>query len=183
MLHNVARHNKRTLASFSMTNKVCVVTGAARGLGNMMARTMIESGATQIVILDLRQEECDKAVEDIQEWFEQEVLTPEERKKGLASELECIGVACDVSDEESVQAAFDTVKAKFGRCDCLITAAGIVENFIAEEYPTDKVKKLMDINVMGTWYCALKAKELMEDGGSMIFIGSMSGSVSSRRMG
>ena len=62
MLHNVARHNKRTLASFSMTNKVCVVTGAARGLGNMMARTMIESGATQIVILDLRQEECDKAV-------------------------------------------------------------------------------------------------------------------------
>lgn len=37
------RHTKRTLASFSMDGKVCLVTGAARGLGNMMARTFVES--------------------------------------------------------------------------------------------------------------------------------------------
>ena len=33
--------------------------------------------------------------------------------------------------------------------ECIITAAGIVENFVAHEYPTEKVRKLMDINVMG----------------------------------
>jgi D-arabinitol 2-dehydrogenase len=36
------KHNKRTLSTFSMEGKVCVVTGAARGLGNMMARTFVE---------------------------------------------------------------------------------------------------------------------------------------------
>jgi hypothetical protein len=37
------KHSKRTLASLSMDGKVCVVTGAGRGLGNMMARTFVES--------------------------------------------------------------------------------------------------------------------------------------------
>lgn len=37
------KHTKRTLASLSMDGKVCVVTGAGRGLGNMMARTFVES--------------------------------------------------------------------------------------------------------------------------------------------
>jgi len=59
----------------------------------------------------------------------------------------------------------------------LVSAAGIVENFVAHEYPTDKVKKLLDINVMGSWYCALEAAKRMPDGGSITLVGSMSGSV------
>lgn len=59
----------------------------------------------------------------------------------------------------------------------LVTAAGIVENFVALEYPTEKVRKLMDINVMGTWFCAREAAKRMEKGGSIVMIGSMSGSV------
>jgi D-arabinitol 2-dehydrogenase len=59
----------------------------------------------------------------------------------------------------------------------LVSAAGIVENFVAHEYPTDKVKKLMDVNVMGSWYCALEAAKRMPEGGSIVLVGSMSGSV------
>lgn len=74
-----------------------------------------------------------------------------------------------------------------------MTAAGIVENFVAHEYPTEKIKKLLDINIMGksalryqvspaekvgTWFCALEAARLMPEGGSITMIGSMSGSVS-----
>lgn len=163
-----------------MTNKVCVVTGAARGLGNMMARTLLESGATQLVIMDLRADDCSRAVADMREWFEAEVLTADEREDGLGADLELLGLACDVSDEASVKTAFAVIKEKLGRVDTLITAAGIVENFAAEDYPTERVRKLLDINVMGTWACALAARELMPTprGGSMIFIGSMSGSVS-----
>ncbi len=58
-----------------------------------------------------------------------------------------------------------------------MTAAGIVENFTAFEYPTPKIKKLMDINVMGTWYASLEAAKLMPHGGSIIMVGSMSGEV------
>lgn len=64
-----------------------------------------------------------------------------------------------------------------------MTAAGIVENFVAHDYPTAKIRKLLDINVMGTWFCALEAAKRMEaaGGGSIVMIGSMSGSVSAKR--
>ena len=58
-----------------------------------------------------------------------------------------------------------------------VTAAGIVENYIAHDYPTPKIQKLIDINIMGTWHCALEAAKLMPNGGSITMIGSMSGQV------
>jgi D-arabinitol 2-dehydrogenase len=102
-----------------------------------------------------------------------------------------MGLGCDVASEESVKATFGAIKEKFGRIDVspsrlykkrahnqtLVTAAGIVENYVAHDYPTEKIRKLLDINVMGTWFCALEAAKLMPEGGSMIMIGSMSGSV------
>lgn len=136
-----------------------------------MARTFVESGATQIVILDLNQAEADTAARELAEWFVAEGEAAE-------GEIEAVGLACNVADEESVKAAFGAIKDKFGRLDVLVTAAGIVENFVAAEYPTEKVRKLLDINVMGTWFCAREAAKLMPEGGSVVLIGSMSGSVS-----
>ncbi|WRT65889.1 uncharacterized protein IL334_002840 [Kwoniella shivajii] len=164
------RHTKRTLASFSMDGKVCLVTGAARGLGNMMARTFVESGANAIVLVDLKKEDAEKAAQDLVKWFV-------ENGEAEEGEIEALGLGCDVSDEASVQAVFNTVKEKFGRLDACVTAAGIVENFVAHEYPTQKIRKLLDINVMGTWFCALEAAKLMPEGGSITLVGSMSGSV------
>lgn len=164
------RHNKRTLASLSMDGKVCAVTGAARGLGNMMARTFVESGADAIVLIDLRKEDAEMAAKDLVDWFV-------EHGEAQPGEITALGIGCDVADEQSVKNTFETIKNKFGRLDCLVTAAGIVENFVAHEYPTEKVRKLLDINVMGTWACALEGAKLMPDGGSIIMIGSMSGSV------
>ncbi|GFZ43267.1 D-arabinitol 2-dehydrogenase [ribulose-forming] [Saitozyma sp. JCM 24511] len=164
------RHTKRTLASFSMEGKVCVVTGAARGLGNMMARTFVESGASAIVLIDLKQEDSDLAAKELVDWFV-------ENGDAEIGEIEALGIGMDVSDEASVKAGFAKIKEKFGRIDSCVTAAGIVENFVAHEYPTEKVKKLMDINVMGTWFCALEAAKLMPNGGAITLIGSMSGNV------
>ncbi|RXK42607.1 d-arabinitol 2-dehydrogenase [Tremella mesenterica] len=164
------RHTKRTLGSLSMEGKVCVVTGAARGLGNMMARTFVESGADAIVLIDLRKEDAELAAKDLTDWF----VEHGEAKPG---EIRALGLGCDVANEQSVKDTFAAIKEKFGRLDCLVTAAGIVENFVAHEYPTEKVRKLLDINVMGTWTCALEGAKLMPEGGSIIMIGSMSGSV------
>ncbi|BEI87056.1 hypothetical protein CcaverHIS002_0704020 [Cutaneotrichosporon cavernicola] len=154
----------RSLPSFSTEGKVCVVTGAARGLGNMMASSLIESGASQLVILDLNGGEAQKAADELAASFGD-------------AEIEALGLACDVSNESSVQEAFATIEAKFGRVDILVTAAGIVENFHADQYPTNRVKKLLDVNVMGTWFCAREAARLMPVGGSQVLIGSMSGSI------
>jgi hypothetical protein len=42
-----------------------------------------------------------------------------------------------------------------------VTAAGIVENFVAHEYPTPKIKKLIDINIMGELACHLVSTRLL----------------------
>ncbi|BEJ18086.1 hypothetical protein CspHIS471_0703630 [Cutaneotrichosporon sp. HIS471] len=153
----------RSLPSFSTEGKVCVVTGAARGLGNVMASSLIESGASQLV-LDLNGGEAQKAADELAASFGD-------------AEIEALGLACNVSNESSVQDAFTAIEAKFGRVDILVTAAGIVENFPADQYPTERVKKLLDVNVMGTWFCAREAARLMPLGGSQVLIGSMSGSI------
>ncbi|GAA5825419.1 hypothetical protein JCM11251_006975 [Rhodosporidiobolus azoricus] len=168
---DVGRHTRRTLASFSMTDKVCVVTGAARGLGNLFARTFAESGSNQIAILDLDGKMAEEAAVDLVKWFEEHGGA----KKG---EIQAIGLGCDVSNEGQVQDCFKTVIDKFGRVDVLVTAAGIVENYPATEYPAEKIRKLMGINVEGTYYCAREAaKDMLARNapGSIVLIGSMSG--------
>ena len=49
-MYSCSKHTKRTLASFSFEDKVCVVTGAARGLGNLFARTFVESGVSSFLM-------------------------------------------------------------------------------------------------------------------------------------
>ncbi|GAA6017623.1 hypothetical protein JCM10207_001227 [Rhodosporidiobolus poonsookiae] len=168
---DVGRHTRRTLASFSMTGKVCVVTGAARGLGNLFARTFAESGSNAVAILDLDGKMAEDAADDLVKWFE-------EHGQAEKGEIEAIGLGCDVSNEKQVQECFQKVVDKFGRVDVLVTAAGIVENFPATEYPAEKFRKLMGINVEGTYYCAREAAKDMlrrDAPGSIVLIGSMSG--------
>ncbi|KAI5474749.1 D-arabinitol dehydrogenase [Pseudohyphozyma bogoriensis] len=169
---DVGRHQRRTLASFSMHNKVCVVTGAARGLGNLFARTFAESGSNAVVILDLDQTQAETAAKDLEDWFV-------EHGQAKAGEISALGLGCDVGNEEDVQRCFKTVVEKYGRVDVLVTAAGIVENFAAQDYPSEKIRKLLNINIEGTYFCAREAaKDMMARGeaGSIVLIGSMSGS-------
>jgi len=57
-------HPPKTMPSFSMQGKVCMVTGAARGLGYEFCRAFVSSGCTSLAILDLREEEArEKAAE------------------------------------------------------------------------------------------------------------------------
>lgn len=128
-------HGKRTLKDFSMENKVCVVTGAARGLGNLMARTFIESGSDTVAFLDLSAEDAQQAAQDANAWFE-------EHGDAAKGSLNLIGVKCDVASEEDVKAAFSKIHNHFGRIDVVVNSAGIVENFPSTEYPTERYKKV-----------------------------------------
>jgi D-arabinitol 2-dehydrogenase len=52
-----------------MDKKVCVITGAGRGLGNMVARTFVESGASAVALIDLKKEDAESAAKDLVDWF------------------------------------------------------------------------------------------------------------------
>jgi len=164
--------NPRVLPSFSLQDKVCLVTGAVRGLGNEFCRSFIQSGCTQLALVDLKENEAQEAANElVQSACVNSDLKPED--------FNIIGLGCDVSSELSVQKAFETVMDTYGRIDSVVASAGIVENYSAFDYPFDRIKRLYDINVHGAFFTAREAARNMipQGGGSIVLVASISSTV------
>ncbi|KAF8163422.1 hypothetical protein B0H34DRAFT_795133 [Crassisporium funariophilum] len=161
-----------SLASFSMQGKVCMVTGAARGLGFEFCRAFVEAGCTSLAILDLKESETREAAAELK-------LFAVEQYKLKAEDLKFLGIECDVASETSVQNAYATIMQTFGRIDAVVASAGIVHNYAALDYPADRMKRLFDINVHGVFYTAREAARNMipQGGGSIILVSSMSANI------
>jgi len=165
-------HFKRTLASFSLEGRVAVVTGGARGLGLVMAQALVISGA-DVAIVDMNKEEATKSAEGLINVYKKE-------NPGVAKLPKVTAHYADVSSPESVDAAIAEILQVHNKIDNLVTSAGFTENFEAINYPIDRVRKLWGVNVDGTYLFAIAvAKHLMgrKAPGSIVFIGSMSGSI------
>ena len=161
------------LPAFSMAGKVAVVTGAARGLGNEFCRAFVQSGCTDLAIVDLKESEAKQAAEELVA----SICAADTNFK--PSDFNITGVGCDVSSELSVQKAFEAVMDTYGRVDSVVASAGIVENYSAFDYPFDRIKRLYDINVHGAFFTAREAARNMipQGGGSIVLVASMSASV------
>jgi NAD(P)-dependent dehydrogenase (short-subunit alcohol dehydrogenase family) len=96
-----------------------------------------------------------------------------------ASDLKVIGVACDVSVEDSVKQLFQTIHSHFGRIDVVVASAGIVHNYDAVDYPAAQMQRLYDINVHGALYTAREGFKLMQPhgAGSIVMVASMSAGI------
>ncbi|KAJ7217100.1 hypothetical protein GGX14DRAFT_602067 [Mycena pura] len=166
-------HPPKTMPSFSMQGKVCMVTGAARGLGYEFCRAFVSSGCTSLAILDLREEEAREKAAEIAA-FGREINGDVD-----PASINVIGLECDVSSEMSVQKAFGDIMATFGRVDAVVASAGITENYPALDYPLDRVKRLYDINVHGAFFTAREAARNMipRGGGSIVLVASMSANI------
>ncbi|KAJ5966309.1 Glucose/ribitol dehydrogenase [Penicillium waksmanii] len=165
-------HFKRTLASFSLENRVSMVTGGARGLGLVMAQGLVASGS-DLAIVDLNKAEAEEQAQKLIDQFQKENPSLEQLPNVTAH-------YADVSNPDSVNAALAEVLAKHNQVDNLVTSAGFTENFEAINYPFDRMQKLWGVNVDGTYLFATGvAKHLMERNapGSIVMIGSMSGSI------
>lgn len=172
LIHKAASAGSKTirvLPNFSLQDKTCLVTGAGRGLGYEFCRAFIKSGCTKVGVVDLHQDDADAAAKSLIEEFE----SSGEIEPGS---LQVTGIRCDVSNEDSVKDAFGHAKEKWGRIDCAVACAGVVDNYTALDYPTDLMKRLYDINVHGAFYTAREAAQIMavNGGGSIILIASMS---------
>ena len=100
---------------------VAVVTGGASGIGAATALRLSEAGAS-VAVLDLRTD-------------------------GVPDHY--LAVATDVSDDNSVRAAIDTVIARFGRLDVVVNNAGIGAQGDLAANPDDEWYRVWDINVVG----------------------------------
>ena len=105
---------------FDLTGRVAVVTGCSTGLGVQMAKALASQGAN-IVALARRQNLIDEVAADIEKTYG----------------VKAIGVACDITDTDRVNAAVDTILEKFGRIDILINNAGTGGVTPAEDVPDE----------------------------------------------
>lgn len=161
-----------TLATFSLQGNVGVVTGGARGLGLVMGQGMVVSGA-DLAIVDMNKEEAEMQARALMDQFKTDNPNAKKSPKVTAH-------YADVSDPDSVSACIADILAQHGKIDNLVTSAGFTENYNATDYPIDRMRKLFAVNVDGTYlFATAVARHLMERKakGSMVFIGSMSGSI------
>jgi sorbose reductase len=129
-----------------------------------MAQAISSCNLAGIAILDVLQDAGDEAAAALHAEF------------GIPSAFYKI----DVRDEKAVSETIQGIKQDFGRVDILICSAGICDNIKAENYEADRFRRVMDINVTGSFLCAQAcAREMIEQkqGGSIIFIASMSGHI------
>ncbi|KAF2114058.1 D-arabinitol dehydrogenase-like protein [Lophiotrema nucula] len=165
-------HFKRTLASFSLEGRVGVVTGGARGLGLVMAQALVTSGA-DVAIVDMNRDEAQRSAQGLIDTYKDENPGSDKIPKVTAH-------FCDVSSPTSVNQSLAEILKLHGKVDNLVTSAGFTENYDAISYPHDRMQKLWGVNVDGTYlYAVAVAKHLIEREapGSIVMIGSMSGSI------
>ncbi len=141
-----------------LQNKVCIVTGAASGIGKEIALTFAREGAV-VVIADLNQEAA-QGVAD---------LVAKSGGRAMA-------VAMDVTDEDRVNAAIAEVIGSYGRVDVLVSNAGVQIVHPLEEFPFADWKKMLAIHLDGaflTTKACLPHMKASGHGGSIIYMGSV----------
>ncbi|EPE24280.1 NAD(P)-binding Rossmann-fold containing protein [Glarea lozoyensis ATCC 20868] len=168
--------NRRTfmhLQSFSLEGKTCVVTGAGRGLGKEFLTAFSLSGAKGACV-DLSLEAGNNSIRHIKEHISSESSAPESYRPELRA------YACDVTSEAQVRDTWQAIVKDLGKIDVVVTAAGIVDNVEAENYGYDRWKKMLDVNLNGTFLFAREAgKYWIEQkmNGNLILVASMSGKI------
>jgi 3-oxoacyl-[acyl-carrier protein] reductase len=144
-----------------LKNKVAVVTGASKGIGAGIAKSLAAEGAAVVVNYASSKEGADRVVAEINE------------KGGKA-----VAVQGDVSKAPDVQRLFAETQKAFGKLDVLVNNAGVYEFVPLGEITENHFHRLFNTNVLGLILASQEASKLFgPEGGSIINIGSTASSV------
>ncbi|HSJ54530.1 MAG TPA: SDR family oxidoreductase [Anaerolineae bacterium] len=126
-------------------DRVVLVTGAARGLGAAISRTLAEAGAL-VVLADLRHDQARSTAQEIGR--------------------HAVARALDVTDEGQVGCLLDDIVAEFGRLDVVVNNAGIDVTVAVEELTTAQWDSILAVNLRGPFLTARFAFPLLKRQGS-----------------
>ncbi len=149
-----------------LVGQSAMITGAAQGLGEAIARRLAREGAN-VLVADLNAEGAAAVARSI------------ERQYGTRA----LAVGVNVTDEAQVREAVALAVAQFGRLDIMVSNAGILQAFDITEFPADTWRKVIDVNLTGYFICAREAARVMKEqnSGVIIQINSKSGKKGSFR--
>ena len=129
-----------------ITGRIAVVTGGSEGIGLAAAHILAEEGAN-VVILARTQSKLDAAVAEI--------------SSTAVGEIEAI--SCDVSDQDSVTAAFDRILDKWGKVDILVNNAGTGNANSFDDLTNELLSGDLQLKVFGAVYCSRAALPSMRE--------------------
>lgn len=142
-----------------LDNKVCIVTGSARGIGREIATLFAEEGAEVIV------NDCVSGSAD--EWIKDCIYSSRLHPYYF-----------DITDSAQVRNAVMQIKREFGHIDILVNNAGVEFNELIGMISRNNMEKMFNVNVFGTIEMIQAVSRIMsrnENGGSIINISSMVG--------
>ena len=139
---------------FNHSNKTALVTGASRGIGKEIASILAENGIKVIG-----------------------VATSEKSLESISNIDNIIPLACDISDEQSVEKIYTSIKEHSESIDILVNNAGIHMDNILLRMDTKEWKKVLDVNLNGPFYLTrLLLKDMIKNKqGRIVNISSISG--------
>jgi len=162
----------KIFAEFALVDRVGIVSGGNRGLGLEIALAFCEAGARVVYCLDL-------PTTPAAEWLETHAYV---KRLNTGARLEYISL--DVTDQEKVWKTAAAIGDQEGRMDFCVASAGILKpGEGCLDYPANKFKEVMDVNVNGVLYTAQAAGQQMRrfgNRGSIILVASMSGSITNK---
>jgi len=123
----------------NLTEKICIITGAGRGIGATAGSALLEAGHT-VYFTDVDVKRVDQHL----------TALPQFKENAFSLHL-------DVSSDESVQTAIDHVGSRHGRIDLLINNAGTVNQQPTQLVISEDWNRLIDIHLGGTFRCCRAA--------------------------
>jgi 3-oxoacyl-[acyl-carrier protein] reductase len=140
-----------------LTNRVAVVTGASKGIGAGIAKSLAAEGAAVVVNYASSKTDADRVVSEI-----------------TAQGGKAVAVQGDVSKASDVQRLFAETKTAFGKLDVLVNNAGIYRFAPLDQITEEQFHQQFNTNVLGLLLATREAaKHFGQEGGSVINVGSL----------
>ena len=139
-----------------LTNKVAIITGAGRGIGQATAIKFAQEGA-RVAVCDIDEQSAIDTARIIQ------------RREG-----EAIAFRVDVTDKLGIQAMVEALHERFGRIDILVNNAGIVADAQLKNMTDEQFDRVIDINLKGTYNCTKAVVDIMLEQQSGVILNASS---------
>jgi NAD(P)-dependent dehydrogenase (short-subunit alcohol dehydrogenase family) len=153
---------------FDLSGKIALVTGASRGIGESIARTLAAYGA-HVIVSSRKVESCESVVADI-------------REAGGSAEA----LACHIGEMAQIEALFAAIENKHGRLDILVNNAA-TNPYFGHILDTDlsSFQKTVDVNIRGYFFATVHGAKLMKKNGSgsIINVASVNGVIPGDKQG
>ncbi len=145
-----------------LDGKKAFVTGGARGIGKCLATALAEAGA-DVVIVGVDLAEAQKACDEISK----------------ANKTRMIALKADITSPKDMDVMIGSILNEFGQLDIAFCNAGITNECAVEDDSYDGWRKIIEVNLNGTFLSAQAAGKVMlkQGKGSIILTGSMSGCI------